>query len=442
MKLLLLNFTGAESEIIRKATGADVYRGYLSDASKSPLAVSPNKDQTLSFFTPIPPYECKMVFAKLGVYEEIRTEFEDKIKLWGDRDKSNLRQYWMRKGNLLVVFVGDTSITDLKPLGLPVTLTYSTGVDTESKVSLSEAFPIRNLVSDLNKQISMPASKYIRSSHPEADIYRLNTIIFDLVRNLNGDALSIALTKDNSDYTAETVGVIVMPLTKNIAQSVSSIFHYFDDTNPEWVGSDDFYPSITIEKLGDEITMITTKAMAEIAERQKLIDEHRQNYAYLKDLVTTQGDTLVNAVYKVLTDLMKLKVIRSDETNGSSQKEDLLVSYLDNQILIEVKGTKRSNPSLAYPQQTAQHALRQGLKNVSNTGLILNHDLETDPIKRNLAYNDEDTSPLIADIYYIDTRLLLDMSKQIIDGSLTPEDAADILFDSLGRAEFPIQESE
>ena len=437
MKLLLLNYSKNDAETIAKATGAEVFRGYISDGGKLSMGISGKKEPYYNFYTPIPPYECSMVFVNLDNFEASESEFEDKEKTWEKRDTVNFRQYWMRGDNLAVFFVGDTKVGEMYHFGAPLKLIGSSGVDRETVVSLREDRIHRPLFDELNKQLSVPPSHYIEAMGDDDFLYKLNTKAFFCIRNRNDDALSIALSKNNGDYSAEEIGLIVLPATKNLAYSTVNIFQHFDQSSPDWVDSDDFYPSSTLNTLKEEIEEIDKKASDEVSKRRTQIEEHKKKYLYLKDLVTSQGDILVDAVYKVLTDLLGLNVIKSDELNPSSPKEDLLVHYENKQILIEVKGTKRPYPSLKYPQQAVQHALRQGLKDVTSTGLILNHDFETIPTKRKLAYNDKDTASLITDIHFIDTRLLLEVAKQIIDGQLKAKTAADILFAKEGRAQLP-----
>lgn len=434
-KLLLINFSQKEADAIEKKIPCEAHRGFISKPF-SAVDYSGRSSDSYQFWTPVPPYECDMVFIKMSNYDELEDEFSDNLQFWSERDRSNLEQYWKRNGTLLVFYIGETSGTSLDGFGVPIDITASSGVDTESLVSLKQDRLYRKLIDDLRHQIKMPTTKYLEV-YDDSILYRRGTITYIAMRNRNNDALMAMLSKSNTDYDASDPGVLVVPETKDVVAATSKIASYFTQSDIEWANDDSFYPSKTLTELTDEISAIRLQAAQEIEARELSIEKHKKKYSYLKDLVVSQGDVLVDAVSKTLSEAFGLNVIKSDENNPTNPKEDLLVEYAGKQILLEVKGTINQNPSLKFPQQAMQHALRQGLKDISATGLVLNHDLKTNPDLRTEAYNTSETSPLIADIYFIDTRLLLTLARDVLDGKLNKEGATAAIFSSFGKAVYP-----
>lgn len=436
-KLLLINYTDKDADAVRKATNTEVFRGYISNGGTVAVDYQGNEDPSYDYFFPVPPYECSMVFVNMDNYADAKAEFKEKQQSWTGRETKNLHSYWKRNDTLVVFFVGDTKVGVMHKFAVPVTLISSSGVDTEVNVTLDKKRVHRGLFDELSKQITMPTSHYIQAAKDDM-LIALSTDAYLAIRNKNGDVLSVIFTKDRYDYDLDGVGLILLPKPKNLPQTTGTLYKHFDpnESNEEWENSDDFYPSSELNTLRKEIDDIITQAKTAVETRQTKIDEHRKKYAYLKDLVTAKDDILVDAVYNVLTEVLGLGVKKSDEVNAGNPKEDLLVTYQGKEILLEIKGTNRQNPSQKFTQQPVLHALRQGLKDAS-IGLVLNYDFNTRPDKRTLAYNDKETRPLIADIHFIDTRVLLEIAKNVIDGELTIEDATTVLFGEVGRATYP-----
>lgn len=438
-KILLINYSEKEAEAVRKSTAADVFRGYISDGGTVSEDYSGKRKAVYDYYFPVPPYECSMVFVNLDNYADAKAEFKDKQLSWTERETKNFHTYWKRNDSLVVYFVGDTKVGEMFNFAVPVTLVSSSGVDTVANVTLDKKRIHRGLFEELNKQTVMPNSHYIDTPGDDS-LMGIGTSAYFAIKNKNNDVLSVIFTKDRYDFDLEGVGLIVLPKPKNLAEATKTIYSHFDgnDSGQNWSEGDDFYPSQKLETLQGEINEIIEQAKAAVETRQAKITEHRKDYAYLKDLVTSQDDVLVEAVYKVLAEVLGLKVVKSDDNNPSNPKEDLLVTYQGQDILLEIKGTVRQNPALKFTQQSVQHALRQGLKD-TGVGLVLNHDFNTQPDKRKLAYNDTETRPLIADIHFIDTRVLLSIARDVLDGKLTIEDATASLFGQVGRVVYPEQ---
>ena len=442
-KILLINFDSKTATNVEKLTGIEVVRGYLSDHNSQTTDQHGNTKPFIQFSFPTPPYECSMVFINLDNYDASRQDFSDKIKMWSETETQNLYRFWSFKSTLLVFFVGNTQAKKMITLGVPLNLVNSSGVDQQTRIVLDEENKHFPLIEEIDTQLAMPNTKYLKADGGDTDYYRWGTKFYPLIQNANGDTLAVAMTKNSSDYDMEYPGTIILPIVKKPSKTISKLIKYFAQhyelelTDQDWLNSSVFYPRNEINKLESEIEEVRKDAGKKIDSNQEAISQIKSSFSYLKDLLTEEGDILEEAVYKTLTELFKLKVSRSDEINKSCPKEDLLVEYEKNTILIEVKGTKRQNPSLKFPQQAVQHALRQGLKDVVSTGLILNHDRETDPKNRTSPYSDEESKELITDIYFIDVRVLHTMAIDIIDEKLNHDDASNILFKTTGRVKYP-----
>lgn len=66
-KLLLINFSETDAEIVSKATGTNVYRGYISNGGIVAEDYSGKREALYDYYFPIPPYECSMVSASQRV---------------------------------------------------------------------------------------------------------------------------------------------------------------------------------------------------------------------------------------------------------------------------------------------------------------------------------------------------------------------------------------
>jgi hypothetical protein len=442
-KILLINFDSKTATNVEKLTGIEVVRGYLSDHNSHTTDRRGNTKPFIQFSFPTPPYECSMVFINLNNYDASRQDFSKKIKMWSETETNNMYRFWSFNSTLLVFFVGNTQANKMLPIGVPLDLVTSSGVDQQTRIVFDEENNHFPLIEEVDGQLAMPNSKYLKAAGSDTDYYRWGTKFYPLIQNANGDTIAAALTKSRSDYDMQNPGTIILPLVKKPSNTISRLIKYFAQhykielTDQDWLNSSVFYPKNEINKLESEIEEVRKDASKKIDANREEISKIKSSFSYLKDLLTDEGDVLEEAAYKTLTELFKLKVSKSDEINKSCPKEDLLVEFEKNKILIEVKGTKRQNPSLKFPQQAVQHALRQGLKGVVSTGLILNHDRETDPKNRTTPYSDEESKELITDIYFIDVRVLHAMAIDILDGKLKPEKASDLLFKNIGRVVYP-----
>lgn len=334
-------------------------------------------------------------------------------------------------------------------LGVPQRLKNSSGNDTRTKLYIDEEHVLFDIVSQINQQIRMPTKNYVVTGmKPKQDqyspdpYYEFGTHWNVYVANANGDYLVTSLSKGTSDYNGEEPGVLVLPEPKKLPTLTAKITEFFGGyygiykPGADWQEADQFYPQKDLRRLTKEIADIRANAESEATAKQLLIDAHKQEWNFLRYLVTEQGEKLVDAVYKVLADALGLEVINSDEEKSGEPVEDLLVKFDDRAISIEVKGTTKSNAPLEYTQQPFQHIVRRNDDGKVEPALILNHDMKKDPQFRKAAYTDKDKVALIANLYFIDTRVLLAIAIDVIDGKLTQQEAVNILFGARGRVEY------
>ncbi len=442
-KILMFNFDKKTSKAVEASTGIEVVRGYVSNYENFIMKRAGNTERVLFYYAPSPPYECQMVFINLDNYEETKKEFGSKAKVWTGTERDNLQRYWSRNSTLLVLFIGNTRTTSLLDFGVPLHLSTSSGIDKKTALFFNDDpdYPHKSIYEAIDKQIVMPSTSYLEYPSNSNYYYSIGTKTQSLIANQNGDILATSLSKSNSDFRGENPGIIVLPQVKKHSSVVSKIIKHFGSyygvslTDAEWLNSDIFYPPTKLQRLNKEMDEIIDTARKKISTREREIKNLKEDYGYLKDLLVEKNDVLADAVYRVLSDLLKLKVTKSDELNKSNPKEDLLVEVNGTAILIEVKGTKQQYPSLRYPSQANQHVRRQGLGADSESCLILNHDNEREPHLRSLAYSDEESSGLIEDIIFIDSRVLHSFAVDVIDNKITAKKAVETIFSNLGRVD-------
>ncbi len=450
-KILLLNYTQQEVDTVAKQTGLKVIRGYVGEGYDVHYVDGHKTDY--DYYFPEPYYECTMVFLKLPATDDLAAEFKGKTKTFNTDDRSNFRNYWGRR--VFVVFTGETNFRNLAPFGVPLGLETSSGNDTTPITCFRNNNELLQLAQLLTQQVKMPTARYITELLQPKDqyteqstlYYQFGTDYHPYICNANGDVLAAALSHYGGDYSGGKPGVIVMGLPKKLTTTTVKMIEFLGEhyeiytPGEDWKDSDSLYPQDELKRLEGEINDINENARAEVSARIVSIKSHKEKWDYLPALVTEQSTPLVEAVFSVLTDIVGLRVTKSDVERPSDPVEDLLVEIGDRKILVEIKGTKAVNPPLDYPQQAMTHIRRRGYNGEVEAGLIVNHDMQKDPLLRKQPYSSIETQRVIADVYYIDTRYLLAIAKDIIDGKLTKDNAQSILFGKLGRVVYPAPEA-
>lgn len=444
-RVLLVNFDESVARNLEKNIGLEVYRGYLQDSKNYEVNELGVSHPIFNFYFPVAPYECSMIFIKLGKAEDAEKEFGADARMWGLDDATNFQKYWKKdSGKLVVFFIGDTRLDSLGYFGVPLDLQEVANKDADTEVILKEETDHEELVDELDRSIVMPTSRYIRTEAYEKDYHNMGTSLHRLIVNANNDNLAVALTKSDYDFRLESPAVLALPLFKNDLKVLTKIADHFSDylglktvgSSSEWKNSDKLLPCSELNELEAKLEEIIKEAQDSIKSQNEIIAETKQKYSFLKDLVTAEGDVLVESVFRTLTEVLGLKATKSDEVNSSNQKEDLLIELGEDRLLLEVKGTKSQNPRLDYPDQALRHAKRQGMLEITSTGLILNHDRETEPTKRKDAYSSKNERVLIKEVHFIDTRVLHSLAIDVIDKNTSIKEAKEVLFGSLGRAKY------
>ncbi len=210
-------------------------------------------------------------------------------------------------------------------------------------------------------------------------------------------------------------------------------------TDADWVNNSKYYPR-EVSSIDQKVNDFVEEAKKKVEALQEEKIKAKEKYSFLHNLLTESGDKLKDSVIKTLTDIFQLEVEDMDKTRKNDLKEDLLITYKDLTVLVEVKGTRSSYPSITYIIQVFKHLL---LKNkvkypVAIGGLIINYDLTRNPEDRAKAYIKPDEDEQLADIIFIDTRVLFELALAVIDYGMSAIDANDILFQK-GRVTFELR---
>lgn len=441
-KILLINFSKADTKLIEQAIPFKVISGYL-DIDGTIISPDGKERLNIQFYSPEAYYECSLIIINLDK-NGIQQELASKARSLDEDEWQDFKAYWKKTTNVMVVYFSDTPFGSLFPIGIPLGLKSTKNRDTVTKMTIDEEYPLHGLVKFLQGQIKLPASHLIESVFDDNNnLYRFGTDWHTLLRNHNNDNVVSTLSKETSDFRIKEPGVLLLPLPKSISKTTVKIVDFFTQyyelphNEIDWVDSDDFYPSLELGKLNKELIQIVTDYEKKTSDKKEQIVRYKDNYQYLKTLVTGDGDDLVDAVFKCLNDVIGLDVTKSDDEEKPEEIEDLLIKVNGMDIVTEVKGTNSVNPPLDYPSQPIRHISRRGYGKDAEGCLILNHDKNRPPAQRKPAYIDSDKQPLIKDIYFIDTRVLLDVVKAVIDKRLSKDAAIKILFGAKERAIYP-----
>ena len=212
---------------------------------------------------------------------------------------------------------------------------------------------------------------------------------------------------------------------------------YFEEiSDQEWTKNDKYYPK-EVSLIDDEIKQLTVEIEEKIKALQTKKSQLKQEYSYLRDLLTESGDKLKAAVIKTLTEVFKLQAEDADEPKKTDLREDIVIQDASfPTILAEVKGTKKSCPSFTYVSQVFSNLLKERGKYPNAVGgLILNLDRDKEPTERSDAYTKADEERQLTEMVYLDTRVLFDLSMAVIDHKMAVTEAKNILLQK-GRVKF------
>ena len=174
---------------------------------------------------------------------------------------------------------------------------------------------------------------------------------------------------------------------------------YFPHLSPTaWVREPE-YEHAPILSLHAEIRAVEQEARQQIAQREAEIERVRAERQYLHDLITEDGDLLVEAVKTALTrlgfkDIKDMDAERAKFGDTSDKREDLQIADISPTLLVEIKGKKG---------MSAENDALQIVKNINSRmrqwdrtdvrGLsIINHQRGVPALKR------ENASPFQPDV--------------------------------------------
>jgi hypothetical protein len=183
----------------------------------------------------------------------------------------------------------------------------------------------------------------------------------------------------------------VLALLKEILPVISpNLFPYAESIN--WIKSDDYELDPVIELKAQKIE-IQKKAQEEIEKLDKSIEDERNKFSFLYDILTTTGRELVVNIKRCLEFIGFEKVKDVDEKiqNGdvdTSKQEDLQICDKSPALLVEVKGLT-GVPQEADIMQVLKYVIRR-MKEWNLTDVhgifIVNHQRNLPPLDRGNAF--------------------------------------------------------
>ncbi|RZF22781.1 hypothetical protein DAY19_03125 [Halobacteriovorax vibrionivorans] len=185
--------------------------------------------------------------------------------------------------------------------------------------------------------------------------------------------------KNKSGFLFEFISKILPEISPEVFDS---------NKGKSWKYSSD-YENHTIVKLKDELTVLETNYLENIAKIKDSIAQERQEYKFLRDLITETGDTLVSAVHETLEHLGFKDVVDTDkelESTGetSVRHEDLQIKDSSPLLLVEVKGITglpSDEDALAANKYVAVRMRSLGRTDI-NSLAIINHQRKIECLNR------------------------------------------------------------
>ena len=212
---------------------------------------------------------------------------------------------------------------------------------------------------------------------------------FSILDNEDGECVSYIYTPDK-DFVR-----VILPDVKDKAGVLKDLFEnvffpvcsdYFPDIEAKrWIYKDEYAVPAELVIL-EKIETKRREYEAEIASLEEESKRVREQYTFLKDLLTTTGSELVKAVKKYLEWLGFESVEDKDETlkEGELKEEDLNLNYDGNLVLIEVKGITGTSTDAECSQvdKIVQRRIKK-LRIPDVHGVyVVNHRKNVEPLKR------------------------------------------------------------
>ncbi|GEM_PF-2321395 len=448
-RILLINFTQAEAEKVKLPPNVDLHRGYLTDLLPYEKTYGEEDfGKTLGkmykAYFPLAIHEYKVIFAKLHTIPDLEKEFADKLEPYHKKVVDDLISYILEGSGFFVVMLGDYKSAKLFHLGVrDITLHETIGRDSTINTVNTE---FNKVFENLESEVIMPTESYITVDDKEDDFYNKFSsrfLIKNIYKNQAGDILG-CYHNNSMHHSVCSPAFFLLPLFRNNSIAVTELLKEFSAFTPKflpefyqpnWQNSDIYLPT-QVKRYDEKIDKIIQKAESLIQEQKTKRDNARIKYHFLIDLLSQKHDALKTAVITTLRDVFRLSVIDSDESKTTTlEHEDIVVTVGSEQILAEIKGDNASYPGTGHIAQLWKHLKNK--KEIERGALILNYDTNTQPEKRKFAYTGEEEHQ-IADIIFIDTRVLHDLAIAVIDYEMKIQDATKILFQN-GRVTFNLE---
>jgi hypothetical protein len=450
-RIILLNFTKKESDIIAKA-GYSVERGFMG------VFRSGIKD--LPFQTPHPLYEYDILFYKSQIAEELEKEFVHTHDLLRETGSYQALASFATPPRVRISFIGES--TGMKTL-LQGGVFFIDLQQAEANVSSFVETPkggtfgiekVHNMIANFKGQIAHVEKFFVVSQ--EKVHYPFN--LFPVLLSRSG----FQVAGYGTSYDRDTLPrYIALPELKNTAQAVIEILACLETTLPrlfpdkakrQWLYADGFLlPEERRVQSEIEAMIAETKAFIEVKkkERQRLADENSFVRNLLVATENQTGDDRLSTVVRKALEFLDFNVTDIDEkTKSAIKKEDFWVEDGTFFAITEVTGTISKNPKVKeyndiLGRVTTIYKRKTDLKlpdGVTVSGLlVLNYDIETHPAKRPRVYTGElehiVESAVEQGIGLLSTVELHRIVMAVKEGSLT-KDAARATIRKAGRIEY------
>jgi len=461
-RILLINFTKKEADKLSDLP-LTIERGYLSDIkelSKKEAVMSSysgyndeekRRVSNIDFYFPHPVYEYKALFLNLNNNSEIKKEFENNIKKYSEEEKKDFTKYWLLRGSPIVIFLGDYHYNDLFDIGIPdINLKKVAKEDiTINTVDAERGGEMSSLFNRLKSEVIIPTHYYIQLG--EKSLFLRENSDFKakyIYWNNNNEDLAIFIDYNKGYSPTDRPRIVVLPQFRNNIMVVEKFLRQIAKLYPkylpelphsDWINSDAYYPK-EVSDYDSKIQSLIDTFNKKIDDLQKEKEETKNKFKSLRGLLYQTGDELKESVINVFRNVFKITVIDADEENTQPLlNEDIIIEVDGQKILVEIKGVKSENPSPLFIAQVWKHISLSKDKDIKRGALILNHDLDTEPKDRHLAYKGEYEKGL-NDIIFIDTRVIFNLGLAVIDYDMPVDKAISILFQKNGRVSFALDD--
>lgn len=252
--------------------------------------------------------------------------------------------------------------------------------------SLSEKVPLARLLSKHLRDAKYDCT--LRSGTRTSDIW-VSLLInkfgdsvggaFALREEEGGLVLILPDVQDKESFLVELIDQVVPEIAPRL---------YPDLERASWIFRPE-YELASVHSLRESIVKIREEAEDKVANLEAQIQEEKQKYSYLFDLIIESGDSLVAAVMETLAAIGFSDVIDADEEiaeqdSGGQKREDLRIHDLDPTLVVEVKGIT------GYPSDedalTVQKYVVLRMKEWDRTSVqglsIINHQRHLPPLDR------------------------------------------------------------